>query len=77
MKALDVMACDVVTIAPDDTVAETVRRLTEHDVSIVDINDNVVGDTMRKQGELARWPLPFSSIDHHAPHSQANLHASI
>jgi CBS domain-containing protein len=48
MKALDVMVRDVVTIAPDDTVAEAVRRLAEHDVSVVDINENVVGDTHAK-----------------------------
>jgi CBS domain-containing protein len=46
MKALDVMVRDVVTVRPDDTVAEAVRRLAEHDVSalpVVDIDDNVVG----------------------------------
>jgi CBS domain-containing protein len=30
MKALDVMVRDVITIAPDDMVAEAVRRLAEH-----------------------------------------------
>jgi CBS domain-containing protein len=46
MKALDVMVDDVVTIAPDDTVAEAVRRLAEHDVSalpVIDIDEDVVG----------------------------------
>jgi CBS domain-containing protein len=46
MKALDVMVRDVVTVRPDDTVAEAVRRLVEHDVSalpVIDIDDNVVG----------------------------------
>jgi CBS domain-containing protein len=46
MKALDVMVRDVVTVRPDDSVAEAVRRLAEHDVSalpVVDIDDNVVG----------------------------------
>jgi CBS-domain-containing membrane protein len=39
MKALDVMARDVVTVAPDDTVAEAVRRLAEHDVSALPVID--------------------------------------
>jgi CBS domain-containing protein len=46
MKALDVMVRDVVTVRPDDNVAEAVRLLAEHDVSalpVVDIDDNVVG----------------------------------
>ena len=46
MKALDVMVRDVVTIKPDDPVAEAVRLLAEHDVSalpVVDNNENVVG----------------------------------
>jgi CBS domain-containing protein len=46
MKALDVMVRAVVTIKPDDSVAEAVRLLAEHDVSalpVVDNNDNVVG----------------------------------
>jgi CBS domain-containing protein len=46
MKALDVMVRDVVTVRPDDTVAEAVQLLAEHDVSalpVVDIDDNVVG----------------------------------
>jgi CBS domain-containing protein len=46
MKALDVMVRDVVTVKPDDQVAEAVRLLAEHDVSalpVVDSNENVVG----------------------------------
>jgi CBS domain-containing protein len=46
MKALDVMVRDVVTVKPDDAVAEAVRLLAEHDVSalpVVDNNENVVG----------------------------------
>ena len=46
MKALDVMVRDVVTVKPDDTVAEAVRLLAEHDVSalpVVDDEENVVG----------------------------------
>ena len=46
MKALDVMVRDVMTVKPDDTVAEAVRLLAEHDVSalpVVDDEENVVG----------------------------------
>jgi CBS domain-containing protein len=46
MKALDVMVRDVVTVKPDDPVANAVRLLADHDVSalpVVDNNDNVVG----------------------------------
>jgi CBS domain-containing protein len=46
MKAMDVMVHDVVTVKPDDEVAETVRLLAEHDVSalpVVDDDKNVVG----------------------------------
>ena len=45
MKALDVIVCDVVT-APDDSVADAVRLLAEHDVSALpvgDDDDSVVG----------------------------------
>jgi CBS domain-containing protein len=46
MKALDVMVRDVVTVQPDDSIAEAVRLLAEHDVSalpVVDDDKNVVG----------------------------------
>ena len=46
MRALDVMVRDVVTVRPDNNVAEAVRLLAEHDVSalpVVDNDDNVVG----------------------------------
>jgi CBS domain-containing protein len=46
MKALDVMVHDVVTVNPDDSVAEAARLLAEHDVSalpVVDDDENVVG----------------------------------
>jgi CBS domain-containing protein len=46
MKALDVMVRDVVTVKPDEAVAEAVRLLAEHDVSalpVVDDKENVVG----------------------------------
>ena len=33
MKAVDVMVRDVVTVKPDDEVADAVRLLAEHDVS--------------------------------------------
>jgi CBS-domain-containing membrane protein len=46
MKAMDVMVRDVVTVQPDDDVAEAVRLLAEHDVSalpVVDNDENVIG----------------------------------
>jgi len=46
MKAMDVMVSDVITVKPDDDVADAVRLLADHDVSalpVVDDNDNVVG----------------------------------
>ena len=46
MKALDVMIRDVVTVKPDDQVAEAVKLLAEYDVSalpVVDDGNNVVG----------------------------------
>jgi CBS domain-containing protein len=46
MKAVDVMVRDVVTVKPDDEVADAVRLLAEHDVSalpVVDDDENVVG----------------------------------
>jgi len=46
MKAMDVMVHDVVTVKPDDEVAEAVRLLAKHDVSalpVVDDDENVVG----------------------------------
>jgi CBS domain-containing protein len=46
MKALDVMIRDVVTVKPDDQVAEAVKLLAEYDVSalpVVDDGNNVIG----------------------------------
>lgn len=46
MKAMDVMVRDVITVSPDDDVADAVRLLADHDVSalpVVDGNENVVG----------------------------------
>lgn len=46
MRAMDVMVRDVITVKPDDDVAEVVKLLTENDVSalpVVDDNGNVVG----------------------------------
>jgi CBS domain-containing protein len=46
MKAIDVMVRDVITISPDDDVAEAVRLLADYDVSalpVVDDDENVVG----------------------------------
>jgi CBS-domain-containing membrane protein len=60
MKTLDVMVRDVVTVALDDTVAEAVWRLAEHDVSalpVVDIEwiatrlslSNVINNALRPE----------------------------
>lgn len=46
MKAMDVMVRDVVTVKPDDTVADAIKLLITHDVSalpVVDDDDRVVG----------------------------------
>jgi len=46
MKALDVMVRNVITVKPDDQVAEAVKLLAEHDISalpVVDDGNNVVG----------------------------------
>ena len=46
MKALDVMVRNVVTVKPDDAVADAVRLLAEHDISalpVIDDGNNVVG----------------------------------
>jgi len=46
MKAMDVMVRDVITVDPDDDVAEAVRLLADYDVSalpVVDDDENVVG----------------------------------
>jgi len=46
MKALDVMVRNVVTVKPDDEVADAIKLLAEHDVSalpVVDEGNNVVG----------------------------------
>ena len=46
MKAMDVMVRDVVTVSPDDDVAEAVRLLADYDVSalpVIDDDENVVG----------------------------------
>jgi CBS-domain-containing membrane protein len=46
VKALDVMVRNVVTVKPDDTVADAVRLLAEHDISalpVIDDGNNVVG----------------------------------
>jgi CBS domain-containing protein len=57
MKALDVMVRNVITVKPDDQVAEAVKLLAEHDISalpVVDDGNNVVGiiseaDLLRRQ----------------------------
>jgi CBS domain-containing protein len=46
MKAMDVMVRDVITVNPDDDVAEAVRLLADYDVSalpVIDDDENVVG----------------------------------
>jgi len=46
MKAMDVMTRDVVTVTPDDAVADAIKLLAEHDVSalpVVDDEGSVVG----------------------------------
>lgn len=46
MKAMDVMVRDVITVNPDDDVADAVRLLADYDVSalpVVDDDENVVG----------------------------------
>jgi CBS domain-containing protein len=57
MKALDVMVRNVITVKPDDQVAEAVKLLAEHDISalpVVDDGNNVAGiiseaDLLRRQ----------------------------
>jgi len=46
MKAMDVMTREVLTVKPDDSVADTIRLLAEHDISalpVVDDDGTVVG----------------------------------
>ena len=46
MRAIDVMAHDVVIVRPDTDVAEAIRLLAEHNVSalpVVDVAGNLVG----------------------------------
>jgi CBS domain-containing protein len=46
MKAMDVMVRDVVTVSPEDDIADVIRLLAEHDISalpVVDDDDRVVG----------------------------------
>jgi CBS domain-containing protein len=46
MKALDVMVHDVVTVSPEDDIADVIRLLAEHDISalpVVDDDAHVVG----------------------------------
>jgi CBS domain-containing protein len=55
MKAMDVMVRDVITVSPDDDVAEAVRLLAEYDVSalpVVDDDDTVIG--MISEADLLR-----------------------
>ena len=46
MKAMDVMVRDVVTVSPEDDIADVIKLLAEHDISalpVVDDDDRVVG----------------------------------
>jgi CBS domain-containing protein len=46
MKAMDVMVRDVVTVSPEDDIADVIKLLAEHDISalpVVDDDDHVVG----------------------------------
>src|SRR5215470_12937230 len=46
MKAMDVMVRDVMTVSPDDDVAEAIKLLAEHDISalpVVDRDGTVIG----------------------------------
>ncbi|HMK71611.1 MAG TPA: CBS domain-containing protein, partial [Xanthobacteraceae bacterium] len=55
MKAMDVMVRSVITVTPDDSVAEAARLLAEHDISalpVVDKDGNVVG--MISEADLIR-----------------------
>ena len=57
MKAMDVMVRDAVTVKPDDSVADVVKLLAEHDVSALPVVDNggqVVG--MISEADLMRRP---------------------
>ena len=51
MKALDVMVRNVVTVKPDDAVADAVRLLAEHDISALPVVDRATG---RVLGMLSR-----------------------
>jgi len=55
MKAMDVMVRDVITVSPDDDVADAVKLLAEYDVSalpVVDDDDTVIG--MISEADLLR-----------------------
>lgn len=65
MKAEDVMVRDVVTVAPDSSVADAIKLLGEHDVSalpVVDADDTLVGilseADLLERGELGH-PHPW------------------
>jgi CBS domain-containing protein len=40
MRAMDVMVRDVITVKPDDDVAEVIKLLTENDVSALPVVDD-------------------------------------
>jgi CBS domain-containing protein len=50
MKAIDVMVRDLVSVTPDDGIADVIKLLMEHDISalpVVDEDDHVVGVSAR------------------------------
>jgi CBS domain-containing protein len=57
MKAMDVMSCDVVTIGPNDDIADAIKLLMAHDISalpVVDSTGAVVG--VISEADLMRRP---------------------
>lgn len=65
MKAIDVMVRDVITIGPDDSVAEAARLIAENDVSalpVVDDDDRLVG--IVSEADLLRRAEIGTSIHH-------------
>ncbi len=65
MKAIDVMVRDVITIGPDDSVAEAARLIAENDVSalpVVDDDDRLVG--VISEADLLRRVEIGTSVHH-------------
>ena len=65
MKAMDVMVRDVITIGPDDTVADAAKLIAQNDVSalpVVDDEDHVVG--IISEGDLVNREEIGTGIHH-------------